>query len=43
MSSGILQIAHWMNDNHGSKIVVVPLDGEAFDRDMQQVVAAERR
>jgi hypothetical protein len=31
------------NDRHGSKIVVVPFDGKAFDRDMQQVVAAERR
>ena len=29
------------NDNHGSKIVVVPFDGEAFDRDMQAIVAAE--
>ena len=30
------------NDNHGSKIVVVPFDGEAFDRDMQAIVAAEK-
>lgn len=29
------------NDPHGSKIIVVPFDGEAFDRDMQAVVAAE--
>ncbi|MDZ8120012.1 glycoside hydrolase family protein [Pontiella agarivorans] len=29
------------NDQHGSKIIVVPFDGEAFDRDMQAVVAAE--
>lgn len=26
------------NDNHGSKIVVVPFDGEAFDRDMAGIV-----
>ena len=30
------------DDNHGSKIVVVPFDGEAFDRDMQTIVAAEK-
>lgn len=29
------------SDNHGSKIVVVPFDGEAFDRDMQALTAAE--
>ncbi len=29
------------NDNHGSKIVVVPFDGKAFDRDMQAIVAEE--
>jgi len=29
------------NDNHGSKILVVPFDGAAFDRDMQQIVKAE--
>ena len=29
------------NDNHGSKIVVVPFDGEAFDRDMQKIVDKE--
>lgn len=29
------------NDNHASKIVVVPFDGEAFDRDMQKIVAGE--
>jgi hypothetical protein len=29
------------SDNHASKIVVVPFDGEAFDRDMQQVVGRE--
>jgi hypothetical protein len=23
------------NDNHGSKVIVVPFDGVAFDRDMQ--------
>ncbi|MFG0254716.1 MAG: hypothetical protein ACF787_06410 [Rhodopirellula sp. JB053] len=26
------------NDNHASKIVVVPFDGEAFDRDMNKLV-----
>lgn len=26
------------NDNHASKIVVVPFDGEALDHDMQQLV-----
>lgn len=31
------------NDNHASKIVVVPFDGEAFDRDMQALVAQEKR
>jgi hypothetical protein len=29
------------NDNHGSKVVVIPFDGEAFDRDMAKIVAAE--
>lgn len=29
------------NDNHGSKVVVVPFDGETFDRDMAALVAAE--
>jgi hypothetical protein len=29
------------DDNHASKIVVVPFDGEAFDRDMQKLVGAE--
>ena len=24
------------NDNHGSKVIVVPFDGVAFDRDMQK-------
>ncbi len=24
------------NDNHGSKVIVVPFDGEAFDRDLQK-------
>jgi len=23
------------NDPHGSKIIVIPFDGEAFDRDLQ--------
>jgi hypothetical protein len=31
------------NDNHGSKIVVVPFDGEAFDRDMQSQVEKLRK
>lgn len=30
------------DDNHGSKIVVVPFDGEAFGRDMKKIVAAEK-
>ena len=30
------------NDNHASKIVVVPFDGERFDRDMQALVAKEQ-
>jgi hypothetical protein len=29
------------NDNHGGKVVVIPFDGEAFDRDMAKIVAAE--
>jgi hypothetical protein len=29
------------NDTHGSKIIVVPFDGEAFDRDMARIIAAE--
>lgn len=28
------------DDNHGSKIIVVPFDGAAFDRDMQRLVKA---
>lgn len=31
------------SDNHASKIVVVPFDGERFDRDMQKLVTAEER
>jgi hypothetical protein len=31
------------NDNHGSKIIVVPFDGEGFDRDMQRIAATEQR
>ncbi len=30
------------NDNHGSKILVVPFDGVRFDRDMQKMVKKER-
>lgn len=29
------------NDRHGSKIIVIPFDGERFDRDMQALVRAE--
>jgi hypothetical protein len=29
------------NDIHGSKVVVIPFDGEAFDRDMAKIVTAE--
>jgi hypothetical protein len=29
------------NDNHGSKVVVIPFDGEALDRDMAKITAAE--
>jgi hypothetical protein len=29
------------NDTHGSKVVVIPFDGEAFDRDMAKITAAE--
>jgi len=31
------------NDNHGSKIVVVPFDGVAFDGDMRKLVEAEQK
>ena len=31
------------NDNHASKIVVVPFNGKAFDKYMNKVVKAERR
>ena len=31
------------NDNHGSKVIVVPFDGAALDRDMQQIVKAEQK
>ncbi|WP_139958673.1 glycoside hydrolase family protein [Flavicella sediminum] len=31
------------NDKHGSKIIVVPFDGEAFDKDMQAIIAAEKK
>jgi hypothetical protein len=30
------------DDNHGSKIVVVPFDGVAFDRDMEKIAREER-
>jgi hypothetical protein len=29
------------NDTNGSKILVIPFDGEAFDRDMAKIVADE--
>jgi hypothetical protein len=28
-------------DTHGSKVVVIPFDGEAFDRDLAKIIAAE--
>ena len=31
------------NDTHGSKVIVVPFDGVAFDRDMENRSKAERR
>jgi len=31
------------NDNHGSKILVVPFDGVAFDRDMRKIAKAEQK
>ncbi len=31
------------NDNHGSKIIVVPFNGVKFDRDMRRIVKAEER
>ncbi len=31
------------NDNHGSKILVVPFDGVAFDRDMRKIVKSEQK
>lgn len=31
------------NDRHGSKIIVVPFDGVALDRDLQKLTAAESR
>ena len=30
-------------DTHGSKVIVVPFDGVAFDRDMENLSKAERR
>ena len=30
------------NDNHGSKVIVVPFDGVAFDRDMQRIAKQEQ-
>jgi hypothetical protein len=30
------------NDTHGSKVIVVPFDGVAFDRDMEALSKAER-
>ncbi|WP_111708562.1 glycoside hydrolase family protein [Lutibacter citreus] len=29
------------NDKHGSKIIVVPFDGETFDKDMQAIISSE--
>jgi len=31
------------NDNHGSKVIVVPFDGVAFDRDMRKIAKAEKQ
>jgi hypothetical protein len=31
------------NDNHGSKVIVVPFNGVKFDRGMQRIVNAEER
>ena len=30
------------NDSHGSKVIVVPFDGVAFDRDMRALVNVPR-
>jgi hypothetical protein len=29
------------NDGHGSKVIVVPFDGEALDRDLAEIVKRE--
>jgi hypothetical protein len=29
------------NDTHGSKVIVIPFDGEALDRDLAKITAAE--
>jgi hypothetical protein len=31
------------NDNHGSKVIVVPFDGAKFDRDMANLTKAAPR
>jgi hypothetical protein len=31
------------NDNHGSKVIVVPFDGVTFDRDMKNLSKTARR
>ena len=31
------------DDNHGSKIIVIPFDGAALDRDLAKIAAAEGR
>jgi len=31
------------NDNHGSKILVIPFDGVAFDSDMKKLVDSEAK
>ena len=31
------------NDNHGSKVIVVPFDGVTFDRDMENLSKAARK
>ncbi|MBZ5580722.1 MAG: glycoside hydrolase family protein [Acidobacteriia bacterium] len=31
------------NDNHGSKVIVVPFDGKGFDKDMERIARAEKQ
>lgn len=41
VSENVIKVQDFANDNHGSKIVVVPFDGEAIDRTTQDVVEKE--